>query len=55
MNPSPVGSFTKFTVGFLVFIALGLGITIAVNVYTGEQDQQHQTAAAIQAMLQQGK
>lgn len=55
MSPSPVGSFLKFVVGFLVFISLSLGLTIAVNDYTIAQQKSQQTAAAIQAVLQQEK
>lgn len=51
MNPSPIGSFAKFTIGFLVFISVSLGVTIAVNSYTDGQGQAQQTAAAIQALL----
>jgi len=53
MNPSPVGSFARFTIGFLIFISVSLGVTIAVNSYTSTQDTEHQTATAIQAMLEQ--
>ena len=55
MNPSPVGSFAKFTIGFLIFISVSLGVTIAVNSYTEGQGEAQQTASAFQALLQQGK
>jgi hypothetical protein len=55
MPPSPVGSFTKFVIGFLIFISVSLGITVAVNVYTSSRDKADQTANAIQAMLKQQK
>ena len=55
MSSSPVGSFAKFTVGFLVFISISLGITIVVNQYTASQTAAAQNAAAIQAMLKQTK
>jgi len=55
MNPSPIGSFAKFVIGFLLFISLSLGITLGVNVYTSSQQQSDQTASAIQAMLKQSK
>ena len=44
-------SFFRFTIGFLVFIGLSFGITIAVNTYTAQQAAEQQTAAALQAML----
>jgi hypothetical protein len=53
MKPSPFGSFAKFTIGFLVFISISLGVTIAVNSYASQQDQSHQTAAVFQALLKQ--
>jgi hypothetical protein len=55
MNRSPVGSFAKFTIGFLIFISISLGITIVVNSFSANQTKDQQTAAAIQAMLQQEK
>lgn len=55
MRPSPVGSFAKFTIGFLVFISISLGLTVAVGSYTVQEDQAHQTAAAFQALLKQKK
>jgi len=51
MQPSPFGSFAKFTIGFLVFISISLGITIVVNSYENSQQKADQTASAIQAML----
>lgn len=55
MEQSPLGSFAKFTVGFLVFISISLGVTVAVNQYTASQTAAAQNAAAIQAMLKQAK
>lgn len=55
MNDSPVGSFLKFAIGFMVFISVSFGVTIAVNVYAQKQDAERQTAAALQAMLEQKK
>lgn len=46
-----VGSFTRFTLGFLVFISLSFGLTYAVNSYTLKQEKDAQTAAALEAML----
>lgn len=55
MNPAPVGSFVKFSLGFLVFISISFGVTIAVNTYTVAQTGEEQAAAAIAAMLKQAK
>lgn len=55
MQQSSVGSFAKFTIGFLLFISLSLGVTLAVSYITTQQDQTKQTAAAFQALLQQGQ
>jgi hypothetical protein len=55
MSPSPLGGFVKSVIGFLLFISISLGVTMAVNSYAASQDQVHQTAAAIQALLKQGK
>ncbi len=51
MNPTPVGSFTRFLVGFLTFISVSLGVTVGVNAYATGQDAEHQAAAALSAML----
>lgn len=53
MTPAPVGSFVRFLIGFLIFISVSFGVTIAVNTYASSQDAQHQTAAAQEAMLKQ--
>ena len=49
----PTGSFLKFLLGFLTFIGLSFAVTFSVNTYTTSQDAAHQTASAIQAMLEQ--
>lgn len=51
MQESAVGSFMRFSIGFLTFISLSIGITVAVNAYTTQQATQKQTASALQAML----
>lgn len=48
---SAVGSFLKFSIGFMVFISISFGVTIAVNAYSQKQQAERQTAAALQAML----
>jgi hypothetical protein len=52
MAPSPVGSFMRFLVGFTVFISVGFGVTYAVQTVATNQEQEQQTAAAIQAALE---
>jgi hypothetical protein len=55
MNQAPVGSFVKFSLGFLIFIGVSFGVTIAVNTYTVTQTGEQQAAAALAAMLKQAK
>lgn len=55
MTPSPVGSFTRFFVGFMLFITVSFGVTFAVQKYATSQDPVKQQAAAIAAMLVQEK
>ena len=55
MQPAPVGSFVRFTVGFLTFITVSFGVTIAANTYAMHRDAQQQTASALQAMLKPSK
>ncbi|MFA7310062.1 MAG: hypothetical protein WC050_04110 [Candidatus Paceibacterota bacterium] len=51
MNQPPVSSFVKFSLGFLVFLSVSFGVTIAVNTYASGQTQEQQTASALAAML----
>lgn len=51
MNPAPVGSFVRFLVGFLTFISVSLGLTVAVNHYAQSGDAQKQQAAAFEALV----
>lgn len=51
MKPAPVGSFVRFLVGFLTFIGVSLGVTVAVNSYAVAQSQAEH-AAALQALIQ---
>jgi hypothetical protein len=55
MKPAPVGSFVRFLVGFLTFIGLSLGVTVAVNTYAVSQDATHQQAAAFEALVQKAR
>jgi len=52
MQKSPTGSFLKFTFGFVTFLVLSFGITVAVSDYTKAQNIQQQAAAAEALMLQ---
>jgi hypothetical protein len=51
MNPTPVGSFVRFLVGFLTFVTVSFGVTVGVNAYASGQSAQQQAAAAFSAML----
>ena len=53
MQPQPVGSFLKFTIGFLTFITVSFGVTYAVNVPAAAKDADQAAAAALARMLQQ--
>ena len=53
MKPAPVGSFVRFLVGFLTFIGVSLGVTVAVNSYSIAQQEKAQQASAFQALLSQ--
>ena len=52
MQQSPTGSFLKFTFGFVTFLVLSFGLTLAVSNYTKTQSSQQAAAAAIALMLQ---
>jgi hypothetical protein len=46
-----INSFFRFLFGFSLFIAVSLGLTVAVTTYSIKKDKQEQTAAAFEAML----
>lgn len=46
MNPTPASSFVRALVGFLTFITVSFGVTIAVNTYASAQDREQAAAAA---------
>ncbi|HEV3245256.1 MAG TPA: hypothetical protein VG102_02785 [Candidatus Paceibacterota bacterium] len=48
---SPTGSFFRFVIGFLVFISVFFGVTIAVQTISAQQAAQQQAAAAEALML----
>ena len=48
---TPLQSFLKFTIGFMVFLSVSFGVTYAVNILSTKQEQERQTAAAFQAMV----
>lgn len=50
-----MGSFVKFSLGFLVFIGVSFGVTIAVNTYAAGETGEQQAAAALAGMLKQIK
>jgi len=52
---SPVGSFLRFFLGFMLFISVSFGVTFAVNTLATDQAGEQQTATAIQAMLKSAK
>lgn len=54
MPPNSLNSFLKFFIGFMLLISLSFGITFAVDTYAKSQDQERQTASALQALLEQG-
>jgi hypothetical protein len=49
--PTPVSSFFRFVVGFSVFLTVSFGVTYTVNTISIKQEQERQTAAALQAMV----
>jgi hypothetical protein len=51
MRRTPSGSFFRFVIGFLVFISVFFGVTLAVSKISSSQEAQEQTAAAEAAML----
>jgi hypothetical protein len=51
MQKSPTGSFLKFTFGFVTFLVLSFGLTIAVSSYSKTQSTQQAAAAALSMML----
>ncbi|MBI5003903.1 hypothetical protein HZC00_02315 [Candidatus Kaiserbacteria bacterium] len=53
MQETPVGSFMRFFLGFLVFISLSVGLTVFTNSYLIKQAGDQQAAAAKALMLKQ--
>lgn len=49
---NPAGSFFRFLLGFLTFISVSFVVTFFVSTYSTSQDAEKQTAAALQAMLE---
>lgn len=48
-----LNSFFRFVLGFSLFIAVSLGITVFVTTYSIKKEKEEQTAAAFRAMLNQ--
>ncbi|HUO50490.1 MAG TPA: hypothetical protein VMU25_02930 [Candidatus Paceibacterota bacterium] len=51
MQQSATNSFFKFVLGFLVFLSVFFGVTIAVNQIAASENAQQQAAAAEALML----
>lgn len=51
MQPTPTSSFFRFVIGFLVFITVFFGVTIAVSKISASEDAAQQAAAAEALML----
>ena len=52
MQPSATGSFLKFVLGFMTFIGISFGVTVAVSQYSASQTLAQHAAAAQALMLQ---
>ncbi|MCI0558982.1 MAG: hypothetical protein MN733_10840 [Nitrososphaera sp.] len=52
MRDTPIQSFSKFLLGFVVFISMSVGLTLLVNAYTPKQGAQQHAAAAMALMLE---
>ncbi len=52
MEKTSTKSFLKFTFGFVTFLVLSFGLTIAVSNYSKAQTTQQAAAAALSVMLQ---
>ena len=52
MEDSPVGSFFKFLLGFLVFISVSFGVTFTVNKLAQAKDYSQAAAAAHAHLLE---
>lgn len=50
-QPSPIGTFFRFVLGFLLFISASFILTYAVNSYAHARDLSEQAAAARALML----
>lgn len=48
---SPLQSFLRFTIGFMVFLSVSFGVTFAVNTISTAQEKERQTASAYEAMV----
>jgi len=48
---SPVNSFLRYVLGFLLFISISFGVTFGVNALATRQTAAAQQAAALQALI----
>ncbi|HEY4525032.1 MAG TPA: hypothetical protein VJL39_01550 [Candidatus Paceibacterota bacterium] len=55
MQPQPVNSFAKFTLGFLTFLSVSFGVTYAVSTLAEAKDADQAAAAALAQMLVQAE
>jgi hypothetical protein len=51
MQPTASSSFFRFVIGFLVFISVFFGVTLAVQKVSSNEQAQEQAAAAEALML----
>ncbi|MEN9561445.1 MAG: hypothetical protein RIQ56_718 [Candidatus Parcubacteria bacterium] len=52
---SPVNSFLRYVLGFLLFISISFGVTFGVNAIATKQNAAAQQASALQALLKAGE
>ena len=55
MRDTPVQSFSKFVLGFVVFVSTSIGLTVLATVYAPPDWSEQRAAAALSVMLRQGK
>ncbi|MCI0562963.1 MAG: hypothetical protein MN733_31180 [Nitrososphaera sp.] len=55
MRDTPIQSFSKFVLGFVVFVGTSIGLTVLATVYAPSDWSEQQAAAALAVMLEQGQ
>ena len=48
---SPINSFLRYVLGFLLFISVSFGVTFSVNAISARQTAAAQQAAALSALI----